>query len=261
MTPAPTRLAATDVRFAYGDAEVLRGVSLAIDPGEIVGIVGPNGAGKSTLLRLLAGLLAPRGGSVLLGDRPVAGIRPAELARIAAFVPQESRFPFPFRALELVLMGRAAHLPAFGFESRGDVAIARAAMERTDCAAFAGRPIDELSGGERQRVILARALAQEPRILLLDEPTAFLDIRHQVGLHRALAEDSRRRGTTVVAAMHDLNLAAAFCRRIVMLADGAVAADGSPADVFTAETVRAVFGADVAVGRDEATGRPYCLPL
>lgn len=254
-------LTLTDVRFAYEQAEVLAGVSLAIRPGEVVGIVGPNGAGKSTLLKLMAGLLAPQGGEIRLGDRPLGSIRPGERAKLAAFVPQESRFPFAFRALELVLMGRAPHLPAFGFESQRDVAIARAAMAKTDCEAFAARPIDALSGGERQRVILARALAQETPLLLLDEPTAFLDIRHQAGLHRILAEENRRRGTTIVAAMHDLNLAAAFCSRIVMLAGGRVAADGSPASVFTAPIIRAVFDTEVAVGHDEATGRPYCLPL
>ena len=166
-----------------------------------------------------------------------------------------------YRALEVVLSGRAPHLPAFGFESESDVAIARQAMADTDCMRFEGRRIDELSGGERQRVIIARALSQETPILLLDEPTAFLDVRHQASLHSLLAGKSAREGLTIVAAMHDLNLASAFCGRIVMIMDGSVAADGAPREVLTAETISRVFEAEVSVGLDSRTGNTYVIPL
>ena len=254
------RMEIRDLSFSYPGRQALSGISLTIGEGEIVGIVGPNGSGKSTLLKAMAGIFPPASGSVSLGGAPLAAMKPRERAQSIAFVPQESGTPFSYRALEVVLMGRAPHLPAFGFESARDVAIARGAMEKTDSLQFAQRPIDELSGGERQRVIIARALAQESPILILDEPTAALDIRHQSGLHAILAEENRARGTTIVAAMHDLNLAAAFCGRIVMLRDGCIAADGTPEELFTAETIGRVFDAEVIVGRDEGSGRSYCLP-
>jgi iron complex transport system ATP-binding protein len=163
--------------------------------------------------------------------------------------------------MEVVLMGRTPHLPIFGFESRRDIEIARDAMRKTDCLGLASRDINALSGGERQRVILARALAQEPRILLLDEPTTFLDIRHQIELHRLLKSLNRDGSLTIVIAMHDLNLASAFCDRIVILKEGRIAASGLPRDVINAGTMRDVFEASVKVGIDADTGLPYCIPF
>lgn len=249
-----------EVAFSYGKTEVLRGISLSIRAGEVVGIVGQNGAGKSTLLRIMGGMLAPSRGSATIGGAEISRMRPSERARRIALMPQESRIPFSYKTVEVVLTGRAPYLPAFGFESPADVAIAEDAMEKTDCARFAGRPIDTLSGGERQRVILARAIAQKTGLLLLDEPTAFLDIRHQADLHAVLSELNSKENLTVIAAMHDLNLASAYCRRIIMLKGGRVAADGTPREVFTEENIRTVFDASVSVGVDPATGGTYIVP-
>lgn len=254
-------LSLNDVHFSYGRAPILQGVSLDVPRGDILGIVGPNGAGKSTLLKLMGGLLTPVDGDVLLGGTPLRRIPDRERAKTIAFVHQENAVPFSYRAIEIVLMGRAPHLPAFGFESTSDVRIAEEALARTDCARFADRPIGALSGGERQRVFVARALAQGSELLLLDEPTAFLDIRHQIELHRVLKELHRDRGTTIVAAMHDLNLAAAFCRRIALLREGRLVAVGTPQEMLTAERIRDVFGAEVAVGQDARSGKTYCLPI
>lgn len=257
MTPA---IEIKDVSFSYGEAEAIRGVSLAVRPGEIVGLIGPNGAGKSTLLKLMAGAIKASHGDVLLFGMPIQGMAAGERARLVAIVPQEASIPFPFTAMEVVLMGRTAHLPAFGFESRRDIAIARAAMEKADCLGLEGRDINSLSGGERRRVIIARALAQEPKALLLDEPTNFLDIRHQMELARLIRRLAAEEYLTVVAAMHDLNLAASLCHRAVVLADGRIAAEGAPRDVITPEVIRSAFGAQMRVELDRATMTPFCLP-
>ena len=249
-----------EVGFSYGSSEVLRGLSLYIGRGDIVGVVGQNGAGKSTLLRITGGALAPSSGSASLCGAEISKMKASDRAKKIALMPQESRIPFSYSAVEVVLAGRAPHLPAFGFESRRDEEIALEAMEKTDCAQFADRPVDSLSGGERQRVMLARAIAQKTGVLLLDEPTAFLDIRHQAAIHALISKLSEEEELTIVAAMHDLNLAAAFCRRIVMLKDGSVFAEGAPEEVLTEDTIRAVFDVDVTVGKDPATDKFYIVP-
>ena len=258
--PAPL-LEAERVSFAYGPNEVLRQVSLALVPGELVGVIGPNGSGKTTLVRLLSGVLAPAGGTVRLGGRPLAAYRRGEIARRLAVVPQDPAVEFPFTALEVVLMGRAPHLPTFGFPRARDVAIARAAMARLEVAELADRPLDRLSGGERQRVLLARALAQEPQALLLDEPTTHLDLRHQAGIHDVVRELRCERGTAVLSVLHDLNLAATYCDRLVLLAEGRIARQGTPDAVLTRDALGAAYGAAVYVGVNELTGSRVVLPL
>ncbi len=253
-------LEAEAVSFAYGRRAVLRGVSLAVAPGELLGVIGPNGSGKTTLVRILAGVLAPAAGGVRLAGRALASYRRAELARRLAVVPQDATVEFPFTALEVVLMGRAPHLSAFGFPRARDLAIARAAMARLDVGGLEDRPLDRLSGGERQRVLLARALAQEPEVLLLDEPTTHLDLRHQTELHDVVNDLRRERGLTAVSVLHDLNLAAMYCDRVALLAGGGVAAIGPPAAVLTADGLRAAYGTEVYVGWNEVTG-PVVLPL
>ena len=254
-------LAAERVGFAYGARRVLADVSLAVAPGELVGVIGANGCGKTTLMRLLAGLLRPARGSVRLDGRPLATFERRALARRLAVVPQDPHLEFPFTALEVVLMGRTAHLPLLGFPRAHDIQVARAAMERLEIRDVEDRPIDRLSGGERQRVFLARALAQEPQVLLLDEPTTHLDLRHQTGIYDVVDELRQTRGTAVVSVLHDLNLAALYCERIVLLAGGRVAADGTPAAVLTAERLAAAYGTAVHVGRHERAGGPVVLPL
>jgi len=253
-------LAAEGVSFAYGRRPVLCGVDVAARAGEVTGVIGPNGCGKTTLLRVLAGVLAPQAGAVRLAGRPLAGYRRIEVARRLAVLSQDAAVAFPFTALEVVLMGRTPHLPALGFPGPRDLALARAAMARLDVADLEERPIDQLSGGERQRVLLARTVAQEPAVLLLDEPTTHLDLRHQAELLDLLHEQSRGRGVAVMAVLHDLNLAALACDRLVLLAGGRVVHAGLPGAVLTVEVLREAYGAAVRVAGDAASG-PVVLPL
>ncbi len=248
------------ISFSYAGRPVLSDLSLNVNEGEILGIMGPNGVGKSTLLKLMGGMLTPTTGAVRIDERDLASLPARERAQRIAFVPQEHHIPFSFTALETVLMGRAPYLPRFGFERQGDLEAAHAAMEATDCLALAARDITTLSGGERQRVIIARALAQGSPLVLLDEPTAFLDIRHATRLLELLARLHRDRDLTIVAALHDLNVADALCHRIVLLADGGIAADGAPETILTPEIIQRVFGIAMHAGCDAATGRRYLLP-
>ena len=248
------------VTFAYGSDAVLRDVSCTIGRGEFVGIIGPNGSGKSTLLRLMSGYLRPARGQVAIDGRPVERLSRAALGRLIGVVPQDTLVALPFTVMEMVLLGRTPHGAGFAFEDEHDLAAARRAMERTDTVALAGRRVTELSGGERQRVILARALAQEPRILLLDEPAAFLDIRHEVEMYDLL-RDLQREGMTVVSVLHDLNIAALYCDRLVLLAGGQVARAGTPAEVVTYQMLTEVYGTEVYVAMNDVTGALNVLPL
>jgi len=252
---------ARGVEFAYrpGDT-VLSGLSLAVARGRLVALLGPNGSGKTTLLRVLLGLLEPDAGTVHVGGRPLAEYSRAALARCAAYVPQETAEAVTLTVLETVLMGRSPHTGALGFESEDDWRAVRGALHLTDTARFADRNLDELSGGERQRVVIARALAQEPDLLLLDEPTSFLDMKHQHAIYGLLGRLVRERGLTVLCVSHDVSLAAAYADELVLLARGRVAAAGSPADVVRTDVLEPVYETPVAVRTDEATGRPYVLP-
>jgi iron complex transport system ATP-binding protein len=245
------------VRAAYGDSPVLSGVSLDVRRGETLALVGPNGAGKTTLLRTINGLVTPDAGTVTVDGRRVDRLGARDLARLVATVPQETAVSFEFTVRELVAMGRTPYRSRFGGETPEDRAAVEDALARTDTAALADRPIGAVSGGERSRVLLARALAQETPALLLDEPTASLDINHQVRTLSLAAGLDR----TVVAAIHDLNLAARFADRIALLADGDLAAVGAPAAVLTAERLRSAFGVRVAVDEDPATGTRTVTPL
>ena len=257
MTPL---LEADTVSFGYGARQVLRTVSLTLLPGEILGVIGPNGSGKTTLVRLLSGVLAPSAGTVRLAGRPLTAYRRREVARRLAVVPQDPTIDFPFTALEVVLMGRAPYLGTLGFPRARDLEIAREAMARLDVGGLEDRPLDRVSGGERQRVLLARALAQQASVLLLDEPTTHLDLRHQAGMHDVVRALARERGVAVVSVLHDLNLAALYCDRLVLLAGGRVVRAGTPADVLTADVLRAAFTTDVYVGVHPVTGGPVVLP-
>ena len=254
-------LALGDIHFAYGRGRpVLDGVSLEVAARQLVCVVGANGAGKTTLLRIAAGLLAPTSGTVRVGgDDPRVLPRPA-LARRLAFLPQEYHLVFPFTVGEVVLMGRYPHIAAGGWgathDGARDRAVARAALEATGTAHLANRRMDELSGGERQLVSLARALAQEAPILLLDEPTAHLDLRHQgIVLSILLAHHRERRGTTILIS-HDLNLAAEHCDRLLLLAGGRVLAIGHPEEVITRKYLEPAYGCPVTVERHPVSGRP-----
>ena len=249
------------VSFAYGSVEVVKNLSLSIAKGEVFGLLGPNGSGKSTLVRLLSGVLSPRQGCVRFLGQDLAEYDREELARHIAVVPQDTQILLPFSVLEVVLMGRAPHHGRFGFENKEDLALARRAMELTGIAGLERRAIHELSGGERQRVILARALAQTPRLLLLDEPTAFLDIRHQVEVYDLVRSLSGQKGLTVIAVLHDLNLAALYCDRLMLLKAGEVFCAGTPEEVLTYVNITAVYETEVYIGLNDITGKIHILPL
>ncbi len=244
-----------EVSFQFGSGFVLEPISLAIDKGDFLGIIGPNGSGKSTLMGLVCRRLQPKSGSVLLGGRPLAGYSARELARLLAVIPSENHFEFPFRVREVVAMGRFPYRGRFQRLSAEDHSILTRAMRLTDCDELAGRPISQLSSGERQRVLLARAIAQTPRIMVLDEPNIHLDIHHQVALFKLLRKLNRDQGLTLVVVLHDLSLAAAFCRRIALLSKGGLVQVGRPSEVITRQTIQDIYGADLNVRIDES-GRP-----
>jgi iron complex transport system ATP-binding protein len=254
-----------DVSFDYRrgpqQAPVLSGVSVDVPPRSIVALLGPNGSGKTTLIRLMAGVLAPKAGIVRLGDRPVAHFPRRELARRVAVVPQETRAPFDFTVLEIVLMGRYPHLGPFELEGSADVAAARDALAATGTAHLEARHFDTLSGGEKQRVVIASALAQASDMLLLDEPTASLDLRYQIEVVALLRALNAERGTTIVLSTHDLNLAAALCDRVVLLKQGGVLAQGGLRDTLTAGNIRALYEVDADVQFHPRAGHLTVVPL
>lgn len=248
-------ISANNVSVRLGDSQVLRSVSFEARRGELVGLIGPNGAGKSTLLRTLAGLLRPDSGSVNLGETRLERMNAGERARSIAFMPQRDA-AHPFTALEMVLMGRYAHLGRFELEGRRDRRIARDAMSRTDTAGFESRQLDRLSGGERQRVALARALAQRARVILLDEPSSSLDLRYRLSIMETLRNEIADREVAAVVALHDIVLAARYCDRLALLSDGAIVSEGRPAEALTQDNLRQVFGVETSVHIDPATGCP-----
>jgi ABC-type cobalamin/Fe3+-siderophores transport system ATPase subunit len=251
-------LSAHNLHYAIGGTPILTGVNLSVSEGEFVGLMGPNGAGKTTLLKVIGGLWPGAGGltagEVELLGRPLKSYQAREIARLVAHVPQSTQLDFPFQAKEIVLMGRSPHLRRFEIESASDRAIADHAMRETDSLQLAERLVTTLSGGERQRVVVARALAQEPRILLLDEPTSNLDVKHQMdmlAIARRMAHENR---LGVVAAIHDLGLAARFCDRLALMVCGSNIADGKPEEVLTPERLSKAFQINARVYRDPYTG-------
>jgi iron complex transport system ATP-binding protein len=248
-------IAIEDLTVERGGEVVLERVSAEVDTGECVGLVGPNGAGKTTLLQCINGALVPDRGSVRVAGEDVATLSAAERGRRVATVPQHPTIPFDYDVETVVAMGRTPHLGRFDRVGADDREAVQAAIERTETADFAERSITTLSGGERQRVLIARALAQEPSALLLDEPTSSLDVDHQqrcLELVREVASDGR----TVLMAIHDLDLAARFCDRLLLLADGDVVARGAPAEVLNPTSIERVFGVEAAVEPHPVTGTP-----
>ncbi len=244
----------------YDAIAALEGVTLDVAAGEIVGVVGPNGSGKTTLVRALDALLQPSSGSVVLEGRDLHAMSRGEIAASVAVVAQVSPPGFGFTAREIVAMGRTPHQVPLAREGAKDAALIRQAMERTDTWHLRGRQVDRLSGGERQRVLLARALAQAPAVLLLDEPTAHLDVRYQLEI-MDVVHSLANGGLAIVAALHDLNLASQHCDRLILLDGGRIAAAGLPSEVLTPPTLQAVYGIDVEVQPHRLTGRPHVVPL
>ncbi|MEZ3167770.1 ATP-binding cassette domain-containing protein [Halorubrum ejinorense] len=249
-------LSVSDVAVSFGDLDVVSGVDLRVEPGSLVGLVGPNGAGKTTVLRAVTGAVEPDAGTVRIGGEPASSLSAREVGRRVASVPQATDLAFDFRVRHVVEMGRTPHLGRFDAHGPDDDDAVDAAMAAADVERFAGRSITEVSGGERQRVLLARALAQAAPLLLLDEPTASLDVNHAVEtleLVRAFVDDGER---GAIAAIHDLDAAARYCDEVVVLANGGVQAAGQPESVLSASTVGDAFDAEAFVGRNPATGTP-----
>ena len=248
-------LEAREVDASYGDGLVLNGVSLAVGEGEFVALAGPNGCGKTTLLRVMTGVLRPRGGHVLLDGDDVNSMPAKAFAMSVAVVPQSApTAAFNFSALEFVLMGRYPHLGRFAFESTADYELAEECLKQAGAWHLADRRLTHLSGGERQRLLIARALVQRPRILLLDEPTAHLDISHQAEMMQALRDLCEQGRVGILAALHDLNMAARHAGRIALMRKGSIVAAGAPHEVITEENVLAAYGAQAQIARDPATG-------
>jgi len=255
------RLQAVDLTVGYDGAPVIDGLSLDLPTGGVTMIVGGNGCGKSTLLRTLARLLRPRGGTVLLDGEPIARLPTKEVARIVDLLPQSPVAPDGITVADLVDRGRTPHRSWLGGRARRDDEVVADALEVTGMAELADRPIDELSGGQRQRAWVAMALAQEPDVLLLDEPTTYLDLAHQVELLHLLVRLSRERGTQVVVVMHELNLATRYADHLVAMRDGRIVADGTPNDVVTVELLREVFDLEAVVMPDPVAGTPLIVPV
>lgn len=254
-------LEALGLTLGYDREPVVRELTLTLARGQFLGLVGPNGSGKSTVVRALSRVLPPLRGQVLLDGVNIQRLRTRELARRLAVVRQEGGVGFEFTVREVVLMGRAPHLSRFGIERSRDYEIAEECMAVTGTAVFADRPITSLSGGERQRCMIARALAQEPEVLLLDEPTAHLDIAHQIEILDLARRLTSQQPLATMVVLHDLNLASQYCDQLLLMAGGRAMAHGSPGEVVSEAHIRAAYGADVQVRLHPATGRPYVTLL
>ncbi|MFA5271410.1 MAG: ABC transporter ATP-binding protein [Candidatus Omnitrophota bacterium] len=243
----------------YTKEPVIKGVSLQIEQGDFLGILGPNGGGKSTLLRLMSRALSPTQGSVILSGKDISKINSKAVAKKIAFIPQLTLINFSFTVWEIVLMGRIPHLSGVKPEGKRDFAVCEEALLSTDTVHLKNRKIDTLSAGECQRVIIAKALAQEPMLLFLDEPTSHLDIGHQVKILDLLADLNRKNNLTVVMVLHDLNLASEYCKKIVFLSNGEVFKEGSPQEVLTYQNIESLYNTVVVVNKNPVSGRPHVL--
>jgi len=255
------KLEVRDLSFSFGDTKVLKDITFEVREGESIGLMGPNGSGKTTLLRCLTRYLPAEAEVLLVDMKPLHTMTDREIARMFAVVPQGTTTDFPFTAYDVVMMGRIPHMSGrMGGESRKDEDMVRSAFERTGSWHLAARHFSELSGGERQRVIIARALAQEPKALLLDEPTVYLDISGQFEMMDLIKRLNKEEGITIIAVLHDINLAARYSDRIALLSDGRLEAFGPPEEVLTQETIQSVYGIDVAVRRDPFSHAVYVMP-
>jgi iron complex transport system ATP-binding protein len=250
-----------NLTLGYGNRNVIEKLDLTIPPGQVTAIVGANACGKSTLLRSMSRLLGPRTGRVVLDGKEVHRTPAKQLARTLGLLPQSPIAPEGITVADLVGRGRHPHQGMFARWSKEDDSAVAEALDATETAALADRPVDELSGGQRQRVWIAMALAQHTDLLLLDEPTTFLDVSHQIEVLDLLTDLNQQRGTTIVMVLHDLNMAARYSDHLIALADGTLHAAGKPAEVLTEDTVRAVFGLESQVITDPTSGKPLMLPL
>ncbi|MDH7509727.1 MAG: ABC transporter ATP-binding protein [Methanolinea sp.] len=250
------RLEVRDLSFTYEKRRVLEGISLSVDGGEVVGILGPNGSGKTTLIRCINHILVPEG-SVTFGKREISAMSPMERARLLAYVPQALSIGMAMTVFESVLMGRRPHV-SWGI-GESDIAMVTTVLEELGLSELAFRKATQISGGERQKVMIARALVQDPSLLLLDEPTSALDLRHQLEVMAIVRTHAGKKKTGVIMAIHDLNLASRFCDRVLVLSEGRVQGEGRPSDVLTEDLVRDVYGVRVRVDRGD--GFPHIIAI
>ena len=261
MTELGSGIKVKSLHFGYGKNIIIKDINLEIKPGSFISIIGPNGSGKSTLLKNISKSVLPQKGDIELDTINLLSMKPRQIAQKMAVVPQDTVIEFSFSAYETVLMGRAPFLGRFENEGPKDYALARWAMEITNTWHLRDRSVTEISGGERQRVVVARALAQEPRIILLDEPTANLDIQHQVELLELLQSLNNTTGLTVVVVLHDLNLAAQFSEHVILMDNGEIFAEGPPGQVLAPANIRKVYSMEVAITDNPLTGRFNVIPL
>ena len=254
-----TAIEVQNVSLGYGRKVVLKDITFQANLGEMVGLIGPNGCGKSTIIRALSRVISPSAGKILLDGQDITTLPRSALARLLGVVPQMPLLPSIFTAFEIVLMGRNPHLGLFQYESPTDISIAWQAMERTKTDVLAGRRVNELSGGEIQCVLVARVLAQETEVVLLDEPTANLDIGRQVEILDLIKNLCLESNLTVLAAIHDLNLAAQYCDRLLLVNDGRIFAEGVPSEVISPANIRDVYGAEGCVYHHPANNMPVVL--
>lgn len=254
-----TLLKVESLSGGYARKTVIKDVSLDIKEGDFLGIIGPNGSGKSTLLRLMTHVLSPYQGRVAFNGKEVRHIPRKDFSRQVGFVSQDAAINFSFSVMEMVLMGRIPHLGRLQFETKKDISIAEEAMELTGVSGLKDRAMDELSAGERQRVVIARSLAQQPILLLLDEPTSHLDIGHQVHCLDLLKKLNRENRLTVVIVLHDLNLASEYCDRIALINNGRIFREGSPDDVLTYQNIEDVYKTVVVVNKNPISSKPYVI--
>lgn len=245
-----------NVTTCYQTTEVLHDITLRVEPSQILAIVGPNGAGKSTLIKVASGVIPAISGQITLGDRDIIQMNVIDRARLIAVVPQQAKLPETFTVLEIVLMGRTPYIPMWSSESEADRDTVQKALERTGIEHLSDRPVGELSGGEQQLVVIARALAQEPQVLMLDEPTAHLDLRHQAAILELIAVIARDQHMIVVLTMHDLNQAARCAGLVALLANGTIQAQGTPSQVITAKHISTAYGLTVDVAKHPYHGTP-----
>lgn len=250
-----------DLVCGYGDADVITGITLSVREGEFLGIIGPNGSGKTTLFRAIAGLIAPRKGRIIYKGRDTSAVSRAHLAEEVAILPQFLEANFPFTVEEFVMMGRYPHMSRLSRETPQDRQAVDKALAATGTVSLRGRRISDLSGGERQRCLLAQGLAQEPTLLLLDEPTAHLDIGHQIEALDLLSRLNREEGITVLIVLHDLNMAGEYCERLLLLSGGRVHREGAPRNVLTYQAIEEVYKTVVVVSTNPVSSSPHVLPI
>lgn len=253
-------IATQGLTFAYRQEQVLNDISLQFKPGEFTGIIGPNGSGKSTLLKLIGGILPAPTQTLFFRDRELSEYKKKELAVAIAWIPQEKQMAFPFKVIDIVLMGRHPYLSPLSFEGEDDYRIAEDAMKQTQVLEFARRNFNEISGGEKQRVMIASAIAQKPEVMLLDEPTSALDIKYQIEIFNILQRLNEQENESLILAMHDLHLASKYCQRLILLKQGRVFCEGTPAEVLQKEILEEVYEVRVKIFQDDTDGSLLVVP-